>query len=332
MVCANIDYLRELLNIYHNSQLNLTRVLTIKLLGYLIPRIPDTVDDQSKQLIKDFLADVLNSIGENKISQELLAELIYMYRTIMSLDSSWQIIATKLVLDSVKLYLNLESIEVNESERMNKLLAALCILGEYIEPLRLGSVVTVNADKKLNDESSLALIVEIDSNFGETEKYYLIQYFQTHQTETVSTDKLKSEVNVSPPNLSNLEESFLDVLGYFIQIDTSTSQSLILLELKRRSISVLYYILNDRKLAEIFMKKPYASTIAKLCVCDSLEKIRQQSPDLDLFTKENLERYSLTLDTGEICEPMTEDESKDVLDHSISTSNDDDSLYTIWNT
>ncbi|CAM4831763.1 unnamed protein product [Rotaria magnacalcarata] len=332
MVCANIDYLRELLNIYHNSQLNLTRVLTIKLLGYLIPRIPDTVDDQSKQLIKDFLADVLNSIGENKISQELLAELIYMYRTIMSLDSSWQIIATKLVLDSVKLYLNLESIELNESERMNKLLAALCILGEYIEPLRLGSVVTVNADKKLNDESSLALIVEIDSNFGETEKYYLIQYFQTHQTETVSTDKLKSEVNVSPPNLSNLEESFLDVLGYFIQIDTSTSQSLILLELKRRSISVLYYILNDRKLAEIFMKKPYASTIAKLCVCDSLEKIRQQSPDLDLFTKENLERYSLTLDTGEICEPMTEDESKDVLDHSISTSNDDDSLYTIWNT
>ncbi|CAF5215200.1 unnamed protein product, partial [Rotaria magnacalcarata] len=245
MVCANIDYLRELLNIYHNSQLNLTRVLTIKLLGYLIPRIPDTVDDQSKQLIKDFLADVLNSIGENKISQELLAELIYMYRTIMSLDSSWQIIATKLVLDSVKLYLNLESIELNESERMNKLLAALCILGEYIEPLRLGSVVTVNADKKLNDESSLALIVEIDSNFGETEKYYLIQYFQTHQTETVSTDKLKSEVNVSPPNLSNLEESFLDVLGYFIQIDTSTSQSLILLELKRRSISVLYYILND---------------------------------------------------------------------------------------
>ncbi|CAF4467080.1 unnamed protein product [Rotaria socialis] len=332
MVCANIDYLRELLNIYHNSQLSLTRILTIKLLGSLIPRIPDTVDDQSKYLIKKFLTDVLNSIGENKISEELLAELIYMYRTIMSLDSSWKIMATTLVLDSVKLYLNLESIELNDSERMNKLLAALCILGEYIEPFRLGSIVTVNADKKLNDESSLALIIEIDSNFGETEKYYLIQYFQTRQTETVSIDKLKLEINVSPPNLSNLEESFLDVLGYFIQIDTSTSQSLILLELKRRSISVLYNILNDRKFAEIFMKKPYASTIAKLCVCDSLEKIRQLSPDLDLSTKENLERYSLTLDTGEIFESMTEDESKDVLDHSISTNNHDDSLYTIWNT
>ncbi|CAF3666099.1 unnamed protein product [Rotaria socialis] len=332
MVCANIDYLRELLNIYHNSQLSLTRILTIKLLGSLIPRIPDTVDDQSKYLIKKFLTDVLNSIGENKISEELLAELIYMYRTIMSLDSSWKIMATTLVLDSVKLYLNLESIELNDSERMNKLLAAVCILGEYIEPFRLGSIVTVNANKKLNDESSLALIIEIDSNFGETEKYYLIQYFQTRQTETVSIDKLKLEINVSPPNLSNLEESFLDVLGYFIQIDTSTSQSLILLELKRRSISVLYNILNDRKLAEIFMKKPYASTIAKLCVCDSLEKIRQLSPDLDLSTKENLERYSLTLDTGEIFESMTEDESKDVLDHSISTNNHDDSLYTIWNT
>ncbi|CAF4657328.1 unnamed protein product, partial [Rotaria sp. Silwood2] len=163
-ICANVDYLKELLNIYHNSESNITRLLTIKILRYLIPYIPDSIDGLSKNFIEKFLIDTLDLIGKNNISQEILAELIYMYRTIMSINSSWQIIATKFIIDSIELYLNLKSIELNDLHEMNKLLASLCILGEYIEPYRLGSIVTVDNDKKLNDDTSLALIIEIDSN------------------------------------------------------------------------------------------------------------------------------------------------------------------------
>ncbi|CAF4681489.1 unnamed protein product, partial [Rotaria sp. Silwood2] len=330
-ICANVDYLKELLNIYHNCQSNITRLLTIKILRYLIPYIPDNIDGLSKNFIEKFLIDTLDLIGKNNISQEILAELIYMYRTIMSINSSWQIIATKFIIDSIELYLNLKSIELNDLHEMNKLLASLCILGEYIEPYRLGSIVTVDNDKKLNDDTSLALIIEIDSNIGETKTSYSIQCLQTNQIENISIDKLKLEIDVSPPNLSNVDNSTLDILGNFIQIDTSTNQSLMLLQLKRRSISVLYHILNDKKLVEIFMEKPYASTIAKLCISNSIEKIQQQSTDLDLFNKQDLEIYSLTLDMCEKLKPITENENRNINDQSISINDQDNSLYTIWN-
>ncbi|CAF0737820.1 unnamed protein product [Rotaria sordida] len=290
------------------------------------------IDGISKSLIEKFLIDALDSIGKNNISQEILAELVYMYRTIMSINSSWQIIATNFVMNSIKLYLNLKSIELNDLHEMNKLLASLCILGEYIEPYRLGSIVTVDNDKKSNDEISLALIIEIDSNISNTETPYLIQYLQTYQTENISIDKLKLEIDVSPPNLSNVDDSILDILGYFIQIDTSTSQSLMLLQLKRRSISVLYHILNDKKLIEIFMEKSYASTIAKLCLFNSLEKIQQESIDFDLFNKQDLEKYSLTFDICENLRTITENENENenITHNSISTNDQHDSLYTIW--
>lgn len=325
-ICANIDYLNELLNIYYHSQSNLTRLLTIKLLRYLIPLIKDTIDGRSRNFIEKFLTDVLNSIGEKVFPQEILSELIYMYRTIMSMNSSWRIVAKDLIMNSIKSFLNLQSIELNNSKEINQLLASLSILGEHIEPYRLGSMVTVNTNKKSNDETSLGLIIEIDNE--NTEKSFVIQYLQTNQIENVSIDQLQVEIDVLPSNLSNIDDSFLDILGDFIQIDTSSSKSLVLLELKRRSMSVLYNILNESKVIELFMKKPYASTIAKLCLSNSLENIRQKLPDLDLLTKEDFERYSLTLNQCEQSESIIKDETTD--NQLLSTNDEDHSSYFTW--
>ena len=302
LICANGDYLQKLIEIYHQTQSDVTRLLTIKLLRYLIPYISD---ESNECFIKNFLIEVLNSINESTTS----AELIYMYRTIMSIDSSWQLIATEFVFDSIKSYLNLNSIETNDPNEMNRLLASLCILGGYIEPYRLGSIVKVEMDKKImSDEPSFALIIEIDS-----ETSYTIQYFQTNQIESISKDKLQVEIDVPPPNLLLLpipNDSIIDLLGDFIQIDTSTSQSILLLQLKRRCISILYYLLNDKKLIEIFMNKPYASMIAKLCV---LDKTYRQPTDLREFNKQHLEQYSLSLDTCERLKKIIEIENKESI-------------------
>ena len=326
-VCATIDYLEELLYIYQHNESNITRLLIIKILRYLIPSISDNDDEVSKTLIEKFLADTLNSIGENITSQEIVAELIYMYRTIMSINSSWQTLAIEFIFDSIKSYLNLESIETNDINQMNKLLASLCIMGGYIEPYRLGSIVENETDEKLNDEPSLALIIEIN----DTETPYLLQYVHTNKTESVSIDKLQLKIDVPPPSLSSEIDLILDTLGDFIQIDTSTNKSLMLLQLKRRSISVLYHILNEKKLIEIFMKKPYASIIAELCISNFEEKTRQQPADLRLFNKQHLQQYCLSLDTCERLKQIIEDENEEIVDDSISTNDQEDSLYTIWN-
>ncbi|CAF4007748.1 unnamed protein product, partial [Rotaria sp. Silwood1] len=159
----------------------------------------------------------------------------------------------------------------------------------------LGSIVTID-----NDETLFAIIIEINSNINNIETSYLIQYLQTNDIENVSIDKLKLEIDVLPPNLSNIDDIIFDILGNFIQIDTTINQSLILLELKRRSISVLYHLLNNKKLIEIFIDKSYISTIAQLCISNSLEKIQQeqeqqqqQSIDFDFSNKQDLEKYSL---------------------------------------
>jgi hypothetical protein len=82
---------------------------------------------------------------------------------------------------------------------------------------------------------------------------------------------MQLQIDVPPLNLLFLpisKDSILDKLGYCIQIDTSTSESVMLLELKRRCVSILYHLLNDKTSVKIFMEKPYASAIAKLCVSD----------------------------------------------------------------
>lgn len=321
-VCSHVNYLTELLNIYHHSQSILTRLLSIKILRYLIPNISSSIDGISGNLIENFLNNVLNSLGENSISQEIIAELIYMYRTIMSMNSPWQRVAKDLVLDSIKLHLNLNSIERNDKQEMNKLLAALCILGEYIEPYRLGSIVRIQNDKNSYDEYLLALIIEIEQNLNDTKTPYLVQYLHTDKTEQVSIDKLKIEADVLPPTLSNIEDAILDILGYFILIDTCKTPSLMLLQLKRRSISVLYYMLNDKKLAHIFMAKPYASAIAKLCLSN------ENSAKFDLCNKENLEKYFLTLDLYERLRLVYETDSQAKIQNSVLA---DDLSNFIWN-
>ena len=300
-ICGNMNYFQQLIHIYHQSQSNITRLLTIKLLRYLIPYIPDTADETTRNLIEKFLMEVLNSISDSTTAQEIKAELIFMYRTIMSIKSSWQIISTEFVFDTIKLNLNLNPIE------MNKLLSSLFILGGYIEPYRLGSIV-----KKTNDDSSLALIIEIDSNANDIS--YTIQYLQTNEIESVSMDKLQLEIDVSPPNLLLLPvsiDAILDILGDFIQIDTSTNESLLLLKLKRHCFSIFYHILNEKKLVEIFMDKPYASVIAKLCVSNLLEKTRRQLSDLRVFNKQHLEQYCLSLDNCERLKQIIQIEKKD---------------------
>ena len=247
-ICGTMDYLQVLLDIYHHHQSNITDLLVIKLLRSLIPYTLDDIDGISRNLIEKFLSETLNTISEEKTSVEIQAELIDMYRIIMSIDSSWRAAATDLVLHSINSYLNVSSIETNDRNQINQLSASLSILGGSIESYRLGSLVKID----MNDEGALALMIEID----QTEKPYVIQYFETNQIESVSTDKLRLECAVLPPN-SN--DSILDTLGDFIQIDTSKNDTLIFSQLKRRSLSVLYHLLTNKRSIEIFMNKPYAS-------------------------------------------------------------------------
>ena len=305
-ICANIDYLEESLYIYYHCQSTITRLLVVKFLRYIIPFIRDSLDGRTKNLIETFLITVISSIDENTIVDEILVELIYLYRTIMSIDSPWRIIAAQLIFDSIQSHLNLKSIEINDTHHMNKLLASLRILGGYIEPYRVGSIVTVK-----NDKSSFALIIEINSNTDKEEISYTLQYLQTNQIESVSKDRLQLETDVPPLNLFSLpisKDAILDTLGYFIQIDTSVkNESVILLELKRRCVSVLYHLLNDTTLVTIFMAKPYASAIAKLCFSDFLTNI----PNLRAFNQQHLEQYCLSLDKCEKLKQIIETENKD---------------------
>jgi hypothetical protein len=158
--CANIDYLEVCLYIYHHCQSNTTRFLVVKVLRYTISYIPDDMDRRANDLIEKFLLEIISSIDENIIAEEILVELIYIYRRIMSIDSPWRKIAAEFIFDSIQSHLNFDSIETNDIHLMNKLLASLRILGGYIEPYRVGSIVKVKGGNETNDESSLALIID----------------------------------------------------------------------------------------------------------------------------------------------------------------------------
>ncbi|CAF0746684.1 unnamed protein product [Adineta ricciae] len=326
-ICTTSEYLQELLDIYQCNQSNVTRLLTIKLLRHLIPAIADHADGIPRAIIQKFLIDVLDAIGdETSVSEDILAELISMYRTIMTVESAWKAMAVELVCNSIRSNLNADSIERNNSGEMKSLRAALNVLGGYIEPYRLGSIVNGEKNKKLNDDSPLALIIEIN----QTEMPYVIQYSQTNQTESVSIDKLQLKVDVPPPSLPDQFESLLDLFEEFIQIDTK--ESLMFVQLKRLAISVLYYLLNNTKVIEIFMQKPCASLLAKLCVNSPMEGDNQQPKDLRVFDKQHLEQYYLSLNHCESKGEITQDnEEQEIVQDSIIVTDQDDSAYTIWN-
>jgi hypothetical protein len=349
-ICATVDYISELLFIYHHSQHNTTVLLSLKILRQLIPFLPETVDGKSNVLIEKLLIEMLFSIGESFISQqiipEIVTELIYIYRTIMCVNSAWQMMAIQFVFDSIKSYLNLKSIETNDQTQINHLLASLSVLNGYIQPFCLGSTVKVSSNEQMNDEHQLAIIIEINKNIIELNTPnatpYFVQYLQTNQKKWVAVDQLQLEIDVSPPNISLLPNAntiihpILDALGYFIQIDTSMVESTLLLQLKRRSIGVLYHILNTQELIEIFMQKPYASIIAQLAIYDSLSKTHRQPADLHQFSKQHLEQYSLSLDTCERLKQIVEtdeNENEKMLNDTRTVNNQlivDTLSMSIW--
>ena len=330
-LCTTLDCLQTLLHLYRHSHSIVTLILTVKIFRYLIPSLPEQIHSTAKGLIEEFLHDVLLAIGESRHSAEIALditpELIYLYRTLISVESSWRGTATQFVFEAIRSYLNPNSIERNDTREINQLFASLCVLGGYIEPYRIGSVVKLVTEDETGDESQLAVIVDSGSGVS-------IQYLQKNQVESVAAEKLQLETNVAPQNLlavlnghesESMLDTLLDTLGEFIQIKTSTSTSFLLLSLQRRAMAVLYHLLSTKTFIERFMTKPYASILAQLSISETLEERLRQPSGLRVFDKSHLEQYCLSLDLcerkKEIVEATNEETSEPVV-----TSNSTDEL------
>ncbi|CAF5014485.1 unnamed protein product, partial [Rotaria sp. Silwood1] len=294
----------------------ITCLLSLKILRKLIIFLPEDLNEEFKLTMNNILANILFSIG--KTTTDITTELIYLYRTIMSTESVFQKMAIQLIVDTITSNLKL-------FQSIDHVLSSLCVLGGYIQPFCLGSIVEIHD----NDETQLGIIIDInknirDSNIPDTLPY-LIQLIQTNETKWIKEDQLRILIDVLPPNLLELTDTnefidfLFDALAYFIQIDKTTIDSLLLLELKRRSISVLYRLLNHKKLIDIFIQKPYVSIIAQLSISSLLLKTSQQSTDLYLLNKHQLEQYCLCLDRYKYL--------KQNLDHTKKIINNE---FIIW--
>ncbi|CAF3929639.1 unnamed protein product [Rotaria sp. Silwood2] len=327
--CATMECIQQLLNLYHQSQLLNTRLLTLKILRNLLVFLPDNTNEITcRCFVEKFLTDILFSIGQNfnsisetnKLDLDIVIEFIYIYRTIMSQNSPWQKMATKLIINAIQssTNFNFTSLESIDIQQMNFLLASLCILGGYIEPYCLGSTVEVYSVDKNIHESESATIIEIDKNALESDSSdvtpYLVQYAATNHTQSVSSNQLHIITNVLPPNpsllpIDNVVHTILDTLGFLAQIDTSKTDALLLLQIKRCAIIAFYSLLNHKSIVDIFMQKSYASLIAKLAISidnhDSTHS--KKSNDLRLFDRLHLEQYSLSLDKCERTKQIVED-------------------------
>ncbi|CAF3558601.1 unnamed protein product [Rotaria socialis] len=317
-VCGTIDFIEELLYIYRNSQNQATILLALKILRDLLPLLPETTNGSENSMISTLLNEFLFSIGDSYTSQtmasETLTELIYIYRAIMSYKSPWQMMARQLVFDSITSSSNTidwQSLETISTKQWNYLLAALFILGGYIQPYGLGSIVEIYMDDE-NNEYELGIIIDVDTNACDLVAVdsapYLVQYLQGDKTEWVKIDKLQVKLDVSAEKLfavsntcdSNTDiNSILDTLGYIIRLDTSSTDSLHLLQLKRYAITALYGILSKNQIIDIFMEKPYASWVAQLSMADSLSEDQIKPADLLLFNRSHLEQYCFSLDRCE---------------------------------
>ncbi|UJR20292.1 hypothetical protein I4U23_023423 [Adineta vaga] len=277
--CATMDFITELFNIYHQSKHNITRLLILKITRELIPRLSQKIDPTAI-IIEKFIEEILVTIGQNfivsSIEPEIVTELINIYRTILSNKSLWQTMAIQMICSAMK------------TTEMNKIIASLCILGGYISPYCLSSIIKVYND----DDFRLGLIIDVSDNSS-----YTVQCLQTNQIASVSIDKIEQEIVVAPPDLLMLPtidneviHSVLDILGNWIQL---TTESLIMLQIKRRAIAVLAHMLTNQSIIEIFIQKPYAIALIQFAISDSLLSI----PDkLRLFNKQHLEQYCLSLD------------------------------------
>ncbi|CAF3688992.1 unnamed protein product [Rotaria sp. Silwood1] len=348
-VCGTVDFIEELLYIYQNSQNRATILLVLKILRDLLPSLPETTNGTSNTMINKLLNDFLFSIGDRctsqAISSEIITELIYIYRTIMSYKSPWQMMAIQLIFDSIISSSNdidWQSFETTDTKQWNYLLASLYILGGYIQPYGLGSIVKIYTDEE-NNQYEIGIIIDIDMNARDQAtpdtSSYFIQYLQENKTEWITIDKLEVKVDVSPPNLfalpnmndSNLAiHSLLDTLGYIIQIDISSSDSLRLLQLKRYSVTTLYRILSNNQIIDIFMQKPYASFIAQLSIRDLFGEVGFQLTDLRLFNRAHLEQYSFSLDRCERLKQIVLNNRNNVSDR-ITTDTQANSSFDTYN-
>ncbi|CAF1253694.1 unnamed protein product [Rotaria sordida] len=363
LICANIDYIEELLYIYYSSKNHITNLLVLKILHNIISLLPEneTTIIIIKNLLNEFLLSIGNNFTKQNMTLETISELINIYRTIISIKSPWQMMAIEFIFNSIISYVNeikMKSLKIIDTIEMNHVFASLSILGGYIPPYCLGSIVNVYPNEESN-EFDLALIIDINTNNQNSDSSeilpYFIQYLQTNKTEWIAAEKLRIQIDVLPSNLfisTNINDlnvmihSLFDALGYIIQIDTSTTESLILLELKRRSILALSYLLNNKKLVEIFMEKSYVSVIAKLSMYDSLFKNHSLPVDLRLFNQQHLEQYCLSLDTCVRSKQIIETENdnytssnnnnnnnnnNETTKNTIIMQNPDDTSFTIWN-
>ncbi|CAF4787472.1 unnamed protein product, partial [Rotaria sp. Silwood1] len=309
--CANDQYIEELIYIYRNSGNQITILISLKILQKLVRYLPEDMNGKTQLMMNEFLTNILSSIG--KTTTDITTELIYIYRIIMSCKSPWQTMAIQIISDTITS--NLKSFD-----SIDNLLASLCILGGYIQPFCLGSVIEIHT----TDETQLGVIIDLNINSHDLDTsdtlIYLVQYIETNKTEWITGDKLKIKIDVLPPNLLDLPNAnkfidfLFDALAYFIQIDTSTTESLLFLQLKRRSIAVLYRILNHKKLVNIFMEKSYVSIIAKLSTSALLSKTAQSSIDLHLLNKYHLEQYCLNLDRCEYFKQILDDTNETIQD------------------
>ncbi|CAM4974073.1 unnamed protein product [Rotaria socialis] len=306
--CATGKFIEELIYIYEHSDSQITCLLCLKILRRIIIFLSEDANEQIKSMVNNFLSNILFSIG--KTTPDITSELIYVYRTMMSFESPWQMTSIEFVFN--KITTNFKSFE-----SIDNILASLCILGGYIHPFCLGSIVEIHD----TDETQLGVIIDINRdaralNTADVQPY-LVQYIDTNKTQWMHADKLKVELTVLPPNLLELPnvnefiDLLFDALGYFIQYDQSTMDSILLLQLKRRSIAVLYRILNHKDLVDIFIQKPYLSIIAELL------KTKQQTIDFHLLNKHQREQYCLSLDRCQPLRKIIPDKNKIVNDEFI---------------
>ena len=291
-ICATNDYFEELLKIYRKNLSIMTRIFVIRLLRYIVPVLVDSSDGKTKSDMELFLNEILNSIGDKSTSTTIVSELIDFYRTIISIPSAWQSIATDLIYNSIKSHLNSS---VSTIEKI--LFASLNILGGYIEPYRLGSIVQL----KSSNDHSLGIIIEIKKQ----EETYLVELFDNKEQTSVSIDKLELQSEIFP---LNVDESIIDLFGEFISIESS---SLIVLELKRRIMKIFSCLLNNSKIIEKFMNKTYANTVAKLSRMEIEEQSCKTLKDLRVFNRDHLEQYYLSLNQCEIDEEKVEEKTNE---------------------
>ncbi|CAF1283378.1 unnamed protein product [Adineta steineri] len=345
--CATIECVDVLLDIYHHSQHQSTRLLATKVLRDIICFVPETRNERAITMMKGLFNELFVSIMNS--STEIITESINIYRTLMSVKSAWQSVAIQKVFDSImSMSNNYESLINTDKNKWNDLVVALYILGGYLQPFGLGSIVRMYVDDEDIDEFELGLITGINSDARDQDSSdvlpYLVQYSQSEKSEWNSADKLFVNIDVLPPNLLSMYNendpmiitfhAVLDTIGSFLQIPTSPNTTLLLLQLKRYAITVIYRLLNNRNIVEIFMEKPYASVIAQLALGGN----HLMPNDLRLFNRQHLEQYCLSLDrcvqSKTIVEKDTDDHNESFQNDALSTSDTtaDDSLYVVWNT